>query len=102
MAVFTGQMMYGASGMNPDRKYEMNMMLASKKDSVVILPPSAFSSAEDSERYPPADIENASTRMRTTPVSKIVSLPTPADATPARSPTVETRLSSTPKTKLRK
>src|SRR3989344_8893841 len=60
------------------------------------------SSAEVSERKLPAAIENASTKMRMRPVRRIISRATPAIATPESNPTVETRLSSTPKMKLRK
>ena len=47
-------------------------------------------------------MENASTKIKITPVKSIVSLEIDAAATPDKSPTVETRLSSTPKIKFRK
>ena len=60
-----------------------------------------YSSADVSERKLPAAMENASTKMRIMPVRRMVLRDTPAAAIPERSPTVETKLSSTPKIKLR-
>src|SRR3989344_1126011 len=64
--------------------------------------PLAYPSAEDSDKKLPADMENASTNTSTTPVRKIVFPGTVARAMPESSPTVETRLSSTPKIKFLK
>ena len=47
-------------------------------------------------------MENASTKIKIAPVRRIVSLGTPAMATPERRPTVDAKLSSIPKTKDRK
>jgi len=44
-------------------------------------------------------MEKASTKMRTTPVKNISGFGRPPEATPESKPTVETRLSSTPKMK---
>src|SRR3989344_6973958 len=64
--------------------------------------PFAYTSAEDSDKYVPAAIEKASTNISTTPVKKIVFAGTVANAMPDSNPTVDTRLSSTPKTKFLK
>src|SRR3989344_3129963 len=57
--------------------------------------------AEFSVRKLPTAMENASTKIKTIPGSKISTLATPPMATPESRPTVETRLSSAPKIKLR-
>jgi len=44
-------------------------------------------------------MEKASTKIKTTPVKKISDFGRPPEATPESKPTVETRLSSTPKMK---
>src|SRR3989344_145846 len=62
---------------------------------------SSYSFAACPERISPTPIENASTKIRTTPVRRIDERDIPAAATPERSPTVDTKLSSTPKIKLR-
>ena len=61
-----------------------------------------YSSTECSDRKLPAVIEMASTKISTTPVSKMVDFGTSATAIPDNSPTVETKLSSTPKIKFLK
>src|SRR3989344_3458747 len=60
------------------------------------------SSADCSERKLPTAMENASTDTSTTPLTRIAFCGTPAIAMPERSPTVETKLSSTPNTKVRR
>src|SRR3989344_5960440 len=103
MAAPAGQRIYGKSGTNPEMKYEKNitnpeMKLLLEGVSAPILSPSA----EYSERKLPAAIENASTNIKISPVKNMVPLGTLAIATPERSPTVETRLSSTPNIKFLK
>jgi len=61
----------------------------------------AYSSADDSDKKLPAAMETASTRMSTVPVSKINGRGMSEIAIPESRPTVETKLSSTPKTKFR-
>ena len=84
-------------------KYEQNI-IAPEIKLVLFDPliPLEYSSADNSDRKLPAAIENASTKISTTPVKKIVSLGTPAIAIPESNPTVETKLSSTPKIKFLK
>src|SRR3989344_3372520 len=97
------QITYGNRGMNPETKYEKNItteaMSGFRIEARAWL---AYSSAEYSERKLPAAIENASTKISTIPVRKIVPRGTPAIATPESRPTEETKLSSTPNTKFRK
>ena len=62
----------------------------------------SYISTSDSERKLPAAMEIASTKISMTPVVRTVSLVAPAVVIPERSPTVETKLSSTPKIKFRK
>lgn len=64
--------------------------------------PLVYSSTEDSVRKLPTAIDNPSTNNKIIPVSNIVDLGTSATATPDKSPTVETKLSSTPKIKFLK
>src|SRR3989338_5293298 len=101
-ACATSNARYGNSGMNPATKYAANMITAASTEPRVSSTPPSISSTEASERKLPAAMENASTKMSTTPVKNIVSRGTPAIAMPERSPTVETSPSSTPNTKLRK
>jgi len=54
------------------------------------------------ERKLPTAIDNPSTNNNMAPVSRMVDLGTSATATPDKSPTVETKLSSTPKIKFLK
>src|SRR3989344_2500223 len=97
------QTAYGNRGINPETKYETNITTEAisgfRTEACARL---AYSSAEDSDRKLPAAIENASTKISTTPVRKTVPRGTPAIATPESKQTVETRLSSTPNTKFRK
>src|SRR3989344_1760580 len=101
-AVETGSSRYGNSGTNPEIKYERNMITPPTTKYFIGSPAlETYSSAERSERKLPAAIENASTKIKTIPARNMVPTETPAVAMPARSPVVETRLSSTPKIKLR-
>lgn len=103
IAIFVGQIRYDERGINPEIKYEQNITAPEIKLVLFDLSsPLAYSSAEDSDRKLPAAIEKASTKISTTPVKKIVSLGTPAIAIPESRPTVETKLSSTPKIKFLK
>ena len=89
--------------MNPEIKYEKNIIIPEIKLTLVVFSvPVLYPSAEYSDKKLPAAIENASTKISTAPVKKIVSLATPAIATPDNKPTVETKLSSTPKIKFLK
>src|SRR3989344_5675414 len=102
-AAFTGQNTYGERGMNPETKYEQNITAPEMRLLLFgLLVPLAYSSADDSDKKLPAAIENASTKMSTAPVRKMVSRGTSAIAMPERRPTVETKLSSTPKMKFLK
>lgn len=58
------------------------------------------SCAEFSDKSDPTAIEKASTKIKIVPVSKMVFVSIPTEAIPDTSPIVETKLSSTPKTKL--
>src|SRR3989338_5309476 len=80
----------------------MNMVIPPRYERESGIFPALFSSfVELSDKRLPTPIENASTKIRTTPARTIVLTGSPAAATPDNSPTVETRLSSTPNTKLR-
>ncbi|MDP2741273.1 MAG: hypothetical protein Q8O66_01115 [bacterium] len=99
----TGKIIYGKSGTKPEMKYDKNIIAPSSAfcaEEVLALV--AYSSAEFSERKAPTAIENASTNIRTAPVRKIMRGEVFATAMPESSPTVETKLSSTPKTKFLK
>jgi hypothetical protein len=92
--------MYGERGMRPQIIYETSMMREAMRD----LLPFAFvlevdSAVSLSDRKLPTDIENASTQIKMMPEITISFLSTPADAIPAKSPTVDTKLSSEPKIK---
>ena len=54
-------------------------------------------SLESSDKKLPTPIEKPSTKIKTIPVRKMVPRGIPAIAIPDNNPTVETRLSSTPK-----
>src|SRR3989338_5433159 len=95
-------MIYGKRGMKPDMKYEINMVIPPTKEGRGETTSCfSYSRVDDSERKLPTPIENASTHIRTVPLKRISERPTPAAATPERSPTVDTKLSSTPNTKFR-
>ena len=75
---------------------ETKLPLVGRSDCVL------YSWTEYSETKLPAAIENASTNIKTMPVKNIVSRDISAMAIPDKSPTVETKLSSTPKIKFLK
>ena len=58
-----------------------------------------YSSADCSDKKLPTPMEKASTKIKTIPVNKICFCAMPPTATPESNPTVETKLSSTPKIK---
>ena len=89
--------------MNPEAKYETNIIRAPVIDFVegTLLRLLIYSSADCSDKKLPTPIEKASTKINMIPVNKIVDLGTLAAAIPDKSPTVETKLSSTPNMKLR-
>src|SRR3989344_6903176 len=62
----------------------------------------SYSSADWSDRNVPTPMDMASVNTRTKPVRTTVEAATWAEATPDNRPTVEAKLSSTPKVKLRK
>jgi hypothetical protein len=102
-ATLVCQKMYGERGMNPEMKYEKNIIIPETiLRRLVWSSPLRRLSAEVSDKKLPAAIENASANIKTTPVRNIVSLGTSATAIPDKRPTVETKLSSTPKTKFLK
>lgn len=95
--------MYGDSGINPAKKYEINIIkldLTSDRWEAGVC--SLSLNTECSDRKLPTPIENASTKINTTPVNTMVDDGVSAMAIPESKPTVETKESSTPKTKLRK
>jgi hypothetical protein len=99
-AISVDQKPYGRSTKKPDKRYEVNIMTAEiSEDASGTAMPFRNSRAELSDKRLPMHIENASTNTKISPVSRIVDLGTPTMAIPDTSPTVETRLSSTPNTK---
>lgn len=99
-ACLVSMSMYGERGMRPQIMYEASMMRDATRD---LLPFALLfevdSAVSLSERKLPTDIENASTQIKMMPEITISFLSTPAEAIPAKSPTVETKLSSEPKIK---
>src|SRR3989344_4112847 len=86
--------------MKPEIKYETNIATAPladrRMDTTACF---EYSSAICSESRLPIPMENDSTKIKIVPVIRISDLPRPATATPETSPSVDARLSSTPKTK---
>src|SRR3989338_594266 len=99
----SGSKAYGKSGIIPEQKYETNIR---RPFAIEFDGDTSFfsknSSADCSERKLPTAMENASTDTSTIPLIRMVFCGTPAIAMPERSPTVETKLSSTPNTKVRR
>lgn len=92
--------MYGERGMRPQIIYETSMMSEAIRELLSFIARFELDSAVSlSERKLPTDIENASTQIKMMPEITISFLSTPADAIPAKSPTVDTKLSSEPKMK---
>lgn len=101
-AVSGGNTMYGTITIKPERKYEKNITTDPEKDRLrATFDLCSNSLAELSESNEPTLMENASTKMRMIPVRSIVARGEPTAAIPDTNPTVETKLSSTPKVKFR-
>ena len=99
-AALDSMIKYGKSVTRPVRKYEVNIMMLSAADGRIETSLRVkYSCADCSESKLPTAIEKASTKRRIMPVRTICDRSTPPTAMPERSPTVDTRLSSTPKTK---
>ena len=89
--------------MKPETKYEKNITSPSSKGTLVeTLDFSRYSSVEYSERKLPTAIEKASMAIKIIPVTRMTLASIPAMAIPESRPTVETKPSSTPKTKFLK
>jgi len=99
---------YGRSGIKPATTKEANMMAAPAAGAMeglpapALFPFSSYSSTDSSDRKLPTAMENASTAMKTMPVKSMVEFGTWPMSMPDKRPTVETRLSSTPKIILRR
>src|SRR3989338_2854588 len=89
--------------MKPEIKQEKNITTPSRRGTLAeTLDFTRYSSEENSDRKLPTAIENASIAIKIMPVVRIIRVFIPAIAMPESRPTVETKPSSTPKTKFLK